>query len=104
MHAKASDYLVRVDGGKYDRDHYYQSPQSYTSLFCDKVKIFGLKYASLLLIIVFLQKGSTVLDTLPQRHRMVTLFPPLDDLGATPNHVDTCKELRRVQVYEYRRY
>ncbi|KIM44362.1 hypothetical protein M413DRAFT_443357 [Hebeloma cylindrosporum] len=37
VHAKASDYLVRVDGGAYDRDHYYQSPQSYTSLFCDKV-------------------------------------------------------------------
>jgi hypothetical protein len=47
VHAKPSDYFVRIDGGKYDREHYYQSPQSYTSLFCDKVKRFGLKYAPL---------------------------------------------------------
>lgn len=47
VHAKASDYFVRIDGGKYDREHYYQSPQSYTSLFCDKVRKFGLKICAL---------------------------------------------------------
>jgi len=50
VHAKPSDYFVRIDGGKYDREHYYQSPQSYTSLFCDKVKRFSSKYAPLLII------------------------------------------------------
>ncbi|KAF8966790.1 Saccharopine dehydrogenase-domain-containing protein [Flammula alnicola] len=37
VHAKPADYFVRIDGGKYDRDHYYQSPQSYTSVFAEKV-------------------------------------------------------------------
>ncbi|KDR71797.1 hypothetical protein GALMADRAFT_253543 [Galerina marginata CBS 339.88] len=37
VHAKPEDYLIRLDGGQYDRDHYYQSPQSYHSVFCDKV-------------------------------------------------------------------
>ncbi|PPQ89883.1 hypothetical protein CVT25_004805 [Psilocybe cyanescens] len=37
VHAKPEDYLVRVDGAKYDRAHCYQSPQSYTSVFCDRV-------------------------------------------------------------------
>ncbi|KAF8888387.1 Saccharopine dehydrogenase-domain-containing protein [Gymnopilus junonius] len=37
VHALPEDYLVRLDGGQYSRDHYYQSPQSYESVFCDKV-------------------------------------------------------------------
>jgi len=54
VHAKPDDYFVRVDGGKYDREHYYQSPQSYTSLFCDKVKSIRFEIsAAFLLIIIF---------------------------------------------------
>ncbi|KAF8804193.1 hypothetical protein BYT27DRAFT_7194939 [Phlegmacium glaucopus] len=37
VHAKPEDYLVRIDGGQYDREHYYQSPHSYTSVFCSKI-------------------------------------------------------------------
>lgn len=42
VHAKPEDYLVRINGGQYDRKHYYQSPNSYTSLFCTKVRKLGL--------------------------------------------------------------
>ncbi|KAF4622050.1 hypothetical protein D9613_009131 [Agrocybe pediades] len=37
VHAKPEDYLVRTDGGTYNRDRYYQSPQSYQSVFCDRI-------------------------------------------------------------------
>ncbi|KAF9481464.1 hypothetical protein BDN70DRAFT_876255 [Pholiota conissans] len=37
VHAKPKDYLVRLDGGQYDRSHYYASPHSYTSVFAEKV-------------------------------------------------------------------
>ncbi|RDB21718.1 Alpha-aminoadipic semialdehyde synthase, mitochondrial [Hypsizygus marmoreus] len=37
VHAKPEDYLVGLDGRKYDREHYYAHPQSYRSTFCDTV-------------------------------------------------------------------
>ncbi|KAF8183637.1 hypothetical protein BJ912DRAFT_928061 [Pholiota molesta] len=37
VHAKPKDYLVRLDGGEYNRSHYYESPQSYASVFAEKV-------------------------------------------------------------------
>ncbi|KAJ8521319.1 hypothetical protein ONZ45_g1975 [Pleurotus djamor] len=36
-HALPREYLTRLDGGAYDRQHYYQSPQSYRSDFAEKV-------------------------------------------------------------------
>ncbi|KAF8634324.1 hypothetical protein AX15_000984 [Amanita polypyramis BW_CC] len=36
-HARPEDYLMRSDGQKYDRESYYAHPESYRSVFCDKV-------------------------------------------------------------------
>ncbi|KAJ7696052.1 Saccharopine dehydrogenase-domain-containing protein [Mycena rosella] len=33
VHAKPQDYLKRLDGNEYDRDHYYEHPQVYRSTF-----------------------------------------------------------------------
>ncbi|KAM6499393.1 Saccharopine dehydrogenase domain containing protein [Amanita muscaria] len=37
VHAKPEDYFVRSDGQGYDRESYYDSPELYHSVFCDKV-------------------------------------------------------------------
>ncbi|KAG6811583.1 hypothetical protein H0H92_006747 [Tricholoma furcatifolium] len=37
VHALPKDYLVRLDGQPYERAHYYASPHSYESVFCEKV-------------------------------------------------------------------
>ncbi|KAJ6508932.1 Saccharopine dehydrogenase-domain-containing protein [Mycena sanguinolenta] len=37
VHAKPQDYLCRVDGGEYDRAHYYQNPEMYQSTFSTTV-------------------------------------------------------------------
>lgn len=47
VHAMPEDYLVRVDGGQYDRTHYYQSPQSYMSVFGERVSLFFFTFSNL---------------------------------------------------------
>lgn len=37
IHAKPEDYFIGVDGSPYDRARYYASPQSYISVFAEKV-------------------------------------------------------------------
>ncbi|KAJ7319097.1 Saccharopine dehydrogenase-domain-containing protein [Mycena albidolilacea] len=37
VHAKPQDYLRRVDGGEYERQHYYENPQLYHSTFATTV-------------------------------------------------------------------
>ncbi|KAJ2928113.1 hypothetical protein H1R20_g8966, partial [Candolleomyces eurysporus] len=37
VHAKPSDYFKRTDGLTYDRTHYYESPQTYESVFHERV-------------------------------------------------------------------
>ncbi|KAJ2913550.1 hypothetical protein MD484_g6867, partial [Candolleomyces efflorescens] len=37
VHAKPSDYFKRTDGLAYDRTHYYESPQTYESVFHERV-------------------------------------------------------------------
>ncbi|PPR06507.1 hypothetical protein CVT24_002635 [Panaeolus cyanescens] len=37
VHAQPEDYFIRSDGGKYSRDHYYSSPQSYVSVFAERI-------------------------------------------------------------------
>ncbi|KAF9039350.1 Saccharopine dehydrogenase-domain-containing protein [Panaeolus papilionaceus] len=37
VHAQPEDYFVRTDGGKYSRDHYYTSPNSYVSVFAERI-------------------------------------------------------------------
>ncbi|KAF9466713.1 Saccharopine dehydrogenase-domain-containing protein [Collybia nuda] len=37
VHALPGDYLYRQDGQKYDREHYYEHPQSYRSTFAEDV-------------------------------------------------------------------